>query len=313
MDIAQFLRIIGKNLLLLIAIPLLLAIVVFYFTRNQDKVYESEAVIYTGITTGYSIESTAQHPTDFFSVSAQYDNLINLINSRQTIVETAIMLLAQDLSLEEYNAQYISNENLDKLRKETPKRVKDLVVKYGKAGIQRQKEEQIRSLEKELRNLEKEIQSRTRRGDVPQGYNYQQSETTAAYTGLSKDTPLYQSDQIVSSDVRQQSATYQPVYHTVKAGETLLTISQKYGISLNKLREINNFGSQPLRAGQQVLIEQTTAQAPVSTSFVDPTDPTMMDENLYADSSLEDVLYDNPEYSMLDDESYTAPDRKSVV
>lgn len=304
MDIAQFIRIIGKNLLLLIAIPLLLAIVVFYFTRNQDKVYESEAVIYTGITTGYSIESTAQHTTDFFSVSAQYDNLINLINSRQTIVETALMLLAQDLSLEEYNAQYISNENLDKLRKETPKRVKDLVVKNGKAGIQRQKEEQIRSLEKELRNLEKEIQNRTRRGDVPQNYSYQPTETSVSTTGLSKDTPLYQADQNESLAGNQQAVVYQPVYHTVKAGETLLTISQKYGISMNKLREINNFGAQPLRAGQQVLIEQTAIQTPIASPNNDPTDPMMMDEALYADSSLEDILYDNPEYTMTDNAAY---------
>ena len=34
MDIAQFIRIIRNNLILLIAIPILLAIVVFYFTRN---------------------------------------------------------------------------------------------------------------------------------------------------------------------------------------------------------------------------------------------------------------------------------------
>jgi hypothetical protein len=135
MDIAQFIRVFRKNILLLIAIPLLLAVVVYYFTRNQSKVYESEAIIYTGITTGYSIESTAQRPTDFFSTSAQFDNLINLINSRQTIVESAIMLLAQNLSLETYNAQYISRENFEKLNQMVPKRVKDMVVKNGKAGM----------------------------------------------------------------------------------------------------------------------------------------------------------------------------------
>ena len=150
MDIAQFIRVFKKNILLLLAIPLLLALVVFYLTRNQNKVYESEAIIYTGITTGYSIESTAQRPTDFFSTSAQFDNLINIINSRQTIVESAIMLLAQNLSLEGFNAQYISKENYNKLQQIVPKKVKDMVVKYGKAGIERQKEEQIKNLEKEI-------------------------------------------------------------------------------------------------------------------------------------------------------------------
>ncbi|KAF0128763.1 MAG: hypothetical protein FD155_2973 [Bacteroidetes bacterium] len=264
MDIAQFIRIIRNNLILLIAIPILLAIVVFYFTRNQDKIYESEAVIYTGITTGYSIESTAQRPTDFFSVSAQYDNLINLINSRQTIVETAIMLLAQNLSLQEYNTQYISNENLDQLRKFIPKHVKDLVVKYGKAGAQREKEEQIRTLEKELKNLEREIQTRTQRGESTVTDSYNDNETYESSTGLSKDEPIYDSNQ--DNTITQQNSTStqrQEVYHTVRAGETLLTIAKKYGASLNKLREINDLGSQQLRAGQKILIESTVIEAPV--------------------------------------------------
>ncbi len=253
MDISQFLRIIRNNLILLIVIPILLAVVVFYFTRNQGKVYESEAVIYTGITTGYSIESTAQSPTDFFSVSAQYDNLINLINSRQTIVETAIMLLAQNLSLEDYNSQYISNENLDNLRKFVPKHVRDLIVKNGKAGVQREKEEQIRALEKELINLEKEIQNRTQRGDAPEYSVQTRSNGYVPSTGLSKDEPVEMPEESTANN--QQSAQTAPVYHTVRAGETLLTISKKYGISLSKLREINDLGSQQLRAGQKVLIQ----------------------------------------------------------
>lgn len=254
MDIAQFLRIIRNNILLLIVIPIILALVVFYFTRNQDKVYESEAVIYTGITTGYSIESTAQRPTDFFSVSAQYDNLINLINSRQTIVETAIMLLAQNLSMESYNTQYISNENLDQLRKFIPKHVRDLVVKNGVAGVQREKEEQIRTLEKELRSLEREIQSRTQRGEAPKDYTYQKSNDYVPSTGLSKDEPVQNAETTYTA---QEPLQTQESYHTVKAGETLLTIAKKYGVSINKLREINDLGSQQLRAGQKVIIEKS--------------------------------------------------------
>lgn len=297
MDIAQFLRIIRNNLILLIAIPILLAIVVFYFTRNQDKVYESEAVIYTGITTGYSIESTAQRPTDFFSVSAQYDNLINLINSRQTIVETAIMLLAQNLSLQEYNSQYISNENLDQLRKFIPKHVKDLVVKNGKAGAQREKEDQIRALEKELRNLEKEIQTRTQRGDVPPEYSYTTSEKYTPSTGLSKDEPI-QSDS-GGYDGSQNTVTptqKQEVFHTVKAGETLLTIAKKYGVSMNKLREMNDLGSQQLRAGQRIVIEHTVVETPVAqnSSYSTPDELAMIDEMVY-DSTGEEVSFEESE------------------
>ncbi|HMM10871.1 MAG TPA: LysM peptidoglycan-binding domain-containing protein [Bacteroidales bacterium] len=262
MDIAQFLRVIRNNLLLLIAIPILLALVVFYFTRNQDSVYESEAIIYTGITTGYSIESTAQRPTDYFSTSAQFDNLINLINSRQTIVESAIMLYAQNLSLEGYNSQYISNENYDKLMKNTPKHVKDMVVKNGKAGVQREKEEQIRALERELKSLEREINKQRINGsDTPE---MQSSQGTQQEIGLSKDDPVIQPQSLYYNDNRSTenfnsniTTTGSERVHIVKAGETLLTIARQYGVSMNHLREINNLSSQELRSGQRIVIERS--------------------------------------------------------
>lgn len=248
MDLAQFIRVFRKNILLLIAIPLLLAVVVYYFTRNQSKVYESEAIIYTGITTGYSIESTAQRPTDFFSTSAQFDNLINLINSRQTIVESAIMLLAQNLSLETYNAQYISQENYHKLHQMVPKRVKDMVVKNGKAGIEREKEEQIKNLEKEIKSLEKEINKKRNRALVEltngNGNGVSNLADYEPQTGVSKNTAQYAD----SPDSGSNKKT-----HVVQAGETLLSISRKYGISLTKLRELNQFEGQ-LKVGQRIVI-----------------------------------------------------------
>jgi len=247
MDIAQFLRVFKKNILLLIAIPLLLALVVFYFTRGKNKLYESEAIIYTGITTGYSIESTAQRPTDFFSTSAQFDNLINIINSRQTIVESAIMLLAQNLSLEGFNAQYISKENYDKLQQMVPKNVKDMVVKYGKAGIERQKEEQIKNLEKEIRNLEKEINKKKTRAN----YQLNGNGNSSGYQTL---PGVNKNDEPSAENPVGQSSKKT---HIVQKGETLLSVSQKYGVSLSKLRELNNFNQAGLIVGQEIIIAAT--------------------------------------------------------
>jgi uncharacterized protein involved in exopolysaccharide biosynthesis/LysM repeat protein len=264
MDIAQFIRVIRNNLLLLIAIPLLLGLVVFYFTRNQDNVFESEAIIYTGITTGYSIESTAQRPTDYFFTSAQFDNLINLINSRQTIVEAAIMLYAQNLSLEQYNSQYISNENYDKLIKNTPKYIKDMVVKNGKAGVQREKEEQIRALERELKNLEREINQKRINGSSDT-----ESKTPSSGgrgEGLSKDDVLIHqqtyyydnNEQFGSSPAYQTSPATSERIHIVKAGETLLSVAKQYGVSMNQLRELNKLSTQELKSGQRIVIERTS-------------------------------------------------------
>lgn len=246
MDIAQFIRIFTKNIVLLIAIPLLLAIIVYYLTRNQDKVYDSETVIYTGVTTGYSIESTAQRPTDFFSTSAQFDNMINLINSRQTIVEASIMLLAQNLSLESYNQQYISNENYDKLQKFIPKHVKDMVVKYGKSGVQREKEEQIRSLEREIRSLEREMNRRRNRAAQELSELNGNDEFVPA-TGLSRD----------GNGQNQTNTQNSFASHTVQPGETLFTISKRYGVSIAKLRDLNDLTNQNLTVGQQLIISET--------------------------------------------------------
>ncbi|MBU1010984.1 MAG: LysM peptidoglycan-binding domain-containing protein [Bacteroidetes bacterium] len=271
MDINQFIRIFRNNLVLLIAIPLLLAIIVYYLTRNQDKVYESETIIYTGVTTGYSIESTAQRPTDFFSTSAQFDNMINLINSRQTIVESAIMLLAQSLSLESYNPQYISNENYDKLQKFIPKYVKDLVVKNGKSGVLREKEEQIRSLEKEIRSLEKEISKKKTRAIQELSGNGVDT-TTRIKTGLTKDdAPL-----TTPASTADHAGT---ITHTVQAGESLLTISQKYGVSIGKLREINDFSSQNLVVGQQVIISTGIQSGSVMPQNYDENDASTYSES----------------------------------
>lgn len=280
MDIAQFIRVFRKNILLLIAIPLLLAVVVYYFTRNQSKVYESEAIIYTGITTGYSIESTAQRPTDFFSTSAQFDNLINLINSRQTIVESAIMLLAQNLSLETYNAQYISRENFEKLNQMVPKRVKDMVVKNGKAGMEREKEEQIKNLEKEIRTLEKEISKKKNRAlvELTNGNGNGNGVATEPQTGIIKSDELYAD----SPDNEVSKKT-----HVVQPGETLLSISRKYGISLTKLRELNQFEGQ-LRVGQRIVISSNEASAMNSYGYSEKV------VNLYEEDELLDEVVNMP-------------------
>ncbi len=246
MDLVQILTLFKRNLLLLIVVPILLAVLTYYFTRNQTKVYQSEAVIYTGITTGYSIESTSQRPTDFFSTSAQFDNMINLLKSRQTIIETSLRLLAQDLSLEQYNTQYISNQNYDRLQAYMPKRIKDLVIKNNKSGIEREKEEQIRSLEKEINSLEKEISKKR---------------NIAAQEKIRGNVTTTQTDH-EQSGVEKSSMTTQPVSssgfknHVVKPGETLYSIAKTYGINITKLRDLNNLNNRSLTPGETIIIEE---------------------------------------------------------
>ncbi|GMT45491.1 MAG: hypothetical protein IEMM0006_1323 [bacterium] len=251
MNLIYFIRLFKRNIIILIGIPLLLSVVVYYFVRNQEKVYQSEAIIYTGITTGYSIESTVQRSTDFFSTSAQFDNMINLLKSRQTVVETSLRLLAQDLSLEHYNPQYISKENFDILQRSIPQRIKDLVVKNNKNGVERKKEEQIHSLEKEIHSLEKKIRkkrniaARELSGSNISGNQQGTKSQTSQNYGVEKSGPE-----------AKTSSTGNFITHTVLPGESLATIASRYGVSRGELIHLNGLSSGTISPGQNLIIKK---------------------------------------------------------
>lgn len=248
MDIGQFLKLFKRNLVILVAIPLLLAFVVYFLTRNQTLEYQSEVLIYTGITTGYSIESNSQQSANFFTTSAQFDNIIAMLSSRQTIVETSLWLLAQDLSLEQYNNQYISEDHYKKLQAFIPKRIKDLVVKYNKSGIEREKEAQINNLEKEINALEREITKKKNR--AAQNKSYQDGSIDPSHqssAGVGKEE---------ASVVNSNDDNF--VFHEVQQGESLSELASRYGVSRGQLMQINNLTSDELSSGQSLIIKKST-------------------------------------------------------
>ncbi len=242
MDFLYLIRLFKRNIILLLGIPLLLVVVVYYFTRHQKKVYQSEAIIYTGITTGYSIESTTQRATDYFSTNAQFDNMINLLTSRQTIVETSLRLLGQDLSLNHHDPQYISNDNYVRLERMIPKRIKDMVVVDNKSGIEREKAEQIKNLQNEIHSLQTRINVKrnqaVRDASSLAGNNNNTRQSVTSYsTGLEKEN------------------TSGVVTHTVLPGESLSSIASRYGVSRGALMNLNNLSSGNITPGQRLLIK----------------------------------------------------------
>jgi len=127
MNVIQLINIFKRHLLLLLSIPILLSSLVFYLTKNPTYEYESSTVIYTGIASGYNLEQKEKF--DLFGSRNAFDNLINVIKSRETLSETAIRLFALTLSLDSYNKTIISRESFIDLRKKTPQHIKDMVVK----------------------------------------------------------------------------------------------------------------------------------------------------------------------------------------
>lgn len=97
MSLLEFGRLIFYNLKGIVLIPLTLALAVILFTQNMPREYGSSAVLYTGIASGYNIESQSGDKLDYHSVNNAFDNLISIIKSRQTLEEVGLHLLTHDL------------------------------------------------------------------------------------------------------------------------------------------------------------------------------------------------------------------------
>ena len=132
MKIDDILRLILKHIILLIIAPLFLVIFVILLTRHPKFTYTSETTLYTGIASGSSVEM--EKTFNFFATNTAFDNLINIIKSRETQQEVAIRLLTEHLMLPEYNSKYISQKSWEILQKNVPKPLYRLVVNSNRHG-----------------------------------------------------------------------------------------------------------------------------------------------------------------------------------
>jgi uncharacterized protein involved in exopolysaccharide biosynthesis len=108
-------------------VPVALGTSVWYFTRHQKKVFSSETVVYTGIASGYSLNGN--NKADFFATSNAFDNLLTLINSRETKEDVAISLLATHLFCKKHEPALLSWDSYSQLQKLVPAAVRNQLVK----------------------------------------------------------------------------------------------------------------------------------------------------------------------------------------
>jgi polysaccharide biosynthesis transport protein len=95
-----------KHKVMLIVIPLMLALVVTVLTKEPKLSFTSGTVLYTGLASGSSIEM--EKSFNYFATNTAFDNLINIIKSRETQEQVAIRLLSQHLLLSRADPKYIS-------------------------------------------------------------------------------------------------------------------------------------------------------------------------------------------------------------
>lgn len=100
MTLVQFFRLINKNINLLLLCSLALACTVFFFTYGLPETYQVRTEIYTGLASGTSVESVTGAGVDWRTTNNQFDNLINVVKSEQTLAEVGEKLFAKHLTLE---------------------------------------------------------------------------------------------------------------------------------------------------------------------------------------------------------------------
>jgi uncharacterized protein involved in exopolysaccharide biosynthesis len=91
---------------------------VILLTMNPSFEYSSQTVLYTGLATGSSIQMDKKF--NYQATNTAFDNLINIIKSRETQEEVAIRLLALHLMLPEANPKFISEPLFKEFQKKIP-------------------------------------------------------------------------------------------------------------------------------------------------------------------------------------------------
>jgi uncharacterized protein involved in exopolysaccharide biosynthesis len=125
MKATDLLRLFRKHIILLLLIPALLGTAVAFLTKN---IYSSKTTLYTGMTSGTSVQ--LDQSFNVFTSNAAFDNMISVIQSRETSQEVAIRLLAQHLMFSHHDSRYISMQSFLNLKRSTPAYINKLIVRH---------------------------------------------------------------------------------------------------------------------------------------------------------------------------------------
>lgn len=113
----------------LIIAPLLVALAVILQTRNMERSYPVDMTIYTGIVSGYAMETGETNVQSSTVVNNTIDNIINIILSKETLREVSLHLYARHMIYgdPDEDNEYIQSVNYRYLQRITPPDVEKLI------------------------------------------------------------------------------------------------------------------------------------------------------------------------------------------
>ncbi len=126
MKVVEFIKLLLKHKIVLVVIPLITGLLAIVLTNNPKLSYYSQTVLFTGLASGSSIDMDKSF--NYFATNIAFDNLINIIKSRETQEEVAVRLLSQHLLLSAANDKYFSTDSYEKLKDVIPEELYKYVV-----------------------------------------------------------------------------------------------------------------------------------------------------------------------------------------
>lgn len=119
MSIDALLRLFRQNLLWMILLPVVTAATAWYVTRDSVKTYRSEATLYTGLASGYTL-LTDRLGQSMDRSSNAFDNLLTTLNSKETRLQVGISLLTDHLRLQQPDTLVLGTAGFDQLHQAIP-------------------------------------------------------------------------------------------------------------------------------------------------------------------------------------------------
>jgi|SRR5690554_669447 len=129
MSLKQLVRLLWNYKAVIVLIPVLVALLVYFLTLNFPQQYESKAVIFTNPNSNRGETIGGVERVDFYTSNNLFDNLMLLMKSRETLNDASLKLLALHLSLERPSPNVLSQASFDELQQHiTPSLREDIAI-----------------------------------------------------------------------------------------------------------------------------------------------------------------------------------------
>lgn len=134
MSLKQLIRLFLRYQLWIIAIPVLVAILVYFLSQNLSQQYESKAVIFTNPTSNRGATDGGVNRVDFYTSNNLFDNLMLLMKSRETLQDASLKLLGLHLSMEQPDPEIITSKSFKELKEHISSDLKERIAVIGDAA-----------------------------------------------------------------------------------------------------------------------------------------------------------------------------------